>query len=264
MHTKKFNLLALIILIISLALLISGCGASTNIPLADNHLGKGQVATTIYLPSGLSKSRTIGEIKSLRLTVTAGDIDPVVVSADVDPSASSLQLSAWVKAGTNRLILVEALSGTGVTLYNQSATVNVEAAATTTVQVVLEPVNATVTMNIYVHEGAPGLAFTYVPPIGSFNNLKGIITGGADPSKLAVAVYIKVGNGYWIKPYFDTPLTFPNSKGEWECDITTGGSDSTATEIAAFLVLRTATVPTTVSSSLPSIPSALAFKDQTR
>jgi hypothetical protein len=56
------------------------------------------------------------------------------------------------------------------------------------------------------------------------------------PSDYKVAVYIRVGGGWWTKPTFASPLVEIRSDGSWTCDITTGGADETATEVAAFLV----------------------------
>jgi exo-beta-1,3-glucanase (GH17 family) len=82
--------------------------------------------------------------------------------------------------------------------------------------------------------GNATIEFTYVPPYGSFDNLKGQVLHVV-PEDYRVAVYIKVGSGWWTKPYFSDPLTSINPNGSWICDITTGGSDQTATEIAAYL-----------------------------
>lgn len=81
----------------------------------------------------------------------------------------------------------------------------------------------------------PSIAFTAVPAYGSSSNLKGVARN-ADPAGFAVAVYIQVEGQWWTKPYWDTPLTALGSDGAWECDITTGGIDETATKIAAFLI----------------------------
>lgn len=80
----------------------------------------------------------------------------------------------------------------------------------------------------------PTIEFTYVPPYGSFENLQGKVTC-VTPTDYKVAVYIYV-SGWWTKPYFATPLTTIQSDGSWTTDITTGGSDQLATQIAAFLV----------------------------
>lgn len=82
---------------------------------------------------------------------------------------------------------------------------------------------------------APPLRFTYVPPIGSYDNLKGQVCD-YEPADYRIAVYIKVGSGWWTKPYWDSPLTIIQSDGSWSCDFTTGGNDPQATKIAAYLV----------------------------
>jgi hypothetical protein len=58
----------------------------------------------------------------------------------------------------------------------------------------------------------------------------------ASPAEYAVAVFIKVGSGWWTKPYWSKPLTSIDYDGSWTCDITTGGIDTQATAIAAYLV----------------------------
>ena len=83
--------------------------------------------------------------------------------------------------------------------------------------------------------GGPDMAFIYVPPIGSTDDLKGQVWH-VNPAGYGVAVYIKVGGGWWTKPTFANPLTPIPVSGSWTCDITTGGYDPQATEIAAYLV----------------------------
>lgn len=78
------------------------------------------------------------------------------------------------------------------------------------------------------------IEFTYVPPFGSYDDLQGSVTG-VDPDDYKVAVYINV-SGWWTKPSSAQPLTPINGDGSWICDVTTGGIDECATEIAAFLV----------------------------
>jgi len=85
--------------------------------------------------------------------------------------------------------------------------------------------------------GGPGeayIGFTYVPPVGSFENLEGEVLH-VSPSDYRVAVYIYV-NGWWTKPTFSQPLTSIRSNGNWSTDITTGGDDEQATRIAAYLL----------------------------
>jgi hypothetical protein len=83
--------------------------------------------------------------------------------------------------------------------------------------------------------GNATIQFVYVPPYGSFDNLKGQVLH-VKPANYDVAVYIKVGSGWWTKPLFSNPLTFINPDGSWVCDVTTGTNDQTATEFAAYLL----------------------------
>jgi exo-beta-1,3-glucanase (GH17 family) len=101
--------------------------------------------------------------------------------------------------------------------------------------------------------GTPSIAFTSVPPYGSFNNLQGQVLHVA-PADYRVAVYIYVG-GWWTKPTFANPLTTILPDGTWTCDITTGGSDQNATQIAAFLVASTYSPPQ--MSGGQTLPSSL-------
>ena len=82
--------------------------------------------------------------------------------------------------------------------------------------------------------GKPVIEITYVPPYGSFENLKGQVWH-VKPADYQVAVYIYV-SGWWTKPYWDKPLTAIQCDGSWVCDITTGGADQEATRIIAYLV----------------------------
>ena len=81
----------------------------------------------------------------------------------------------------------------------------------------------------------PDIWFTAVPDYGSINNLSGRVAC-VDTAVYRVVVYIKVGNGWWVKPTFAQPTTAIQPDGTWTADITTGGLDPTATQIAAFLI----------------------------
>lgn len=83
--------------------------------------------------------------------------------------------------------------------------------------------------------GTPEIKFTFVPEIGSFNNLKGQVQHVL-PSDYKIAIYILVAGGWWTKPTFAQPLTTIQRDGSWTVDITTGGIDEKATQIVAYLV----------------------------
>jgi len=80
----------------------------------------------------------------------------------------------------------------------------------------------------------PQVAFTHVPAYGSTEDLSGRVEN-VDFATHAVAVYIFIG-GWWSKPTFEAPLSPIAPDGTWTCDITTGGSDMYATQIAAYVV----------------------------
>jgi hypothetical protein len=83
---------------------------------------------------------------------------------------------------------------------------------------------------------ASSIFFTSVPPYGSFNDLHGIVHG-VNPANYRVAVFINVnGAGWFTKPTCAAPLTMIQPDGTWTADITTGGSDQDAIQIAAYVV----------------------------
>ena len=87
-------------------------------------------------------------------------------------------------------------------------------------------------------QAAASIQFTYLPPYGSFNNLQGKVYSVV-PANYRVVVFINVDGVWWSKPNcssgFTTPTTI-QADGTWIADITTGGSDQNATQIAAYIV----------------------------
>jgi len=102
---------------------------------------------------------------------------------------------------------------------------------------------------------ATNIEFTFVPPYGSSDDLTGRVAG-VTHSDYRVAVYIRVGNGWWTKPTFESSLTPIQPNLIWVCDITTGGYDPLASEIAAFLVPSDYTPP--LAQGEPSLSPALS------
>ena len=101
------------------------------------------------------------------------------------------------------------------------------------------------------------IQFTSVPEYGSSADLRGIVLH-VQPTDYRVAVYINVSGNWWTKPTAAEPVTTIQPDGSWVCDITTGGSDETATRIAAFLIptsynppvlLGAATLPTELTNN---------------
>jgi len=98
--------------------------------------------------------------------------------------------------------------------------------------------------------------FTYVPPYGTDGDLTGEVSG-VTTSDHKVLAYIYVG-GWWTKPTWAEPMTPINGDGSWTCDITTGGaSDTTATQIIAFLIPEDDYDASWEMSGGPTLPGAL-------
>ncbi|MBL7147821.1 MAG: hypothetical protein ISS82_03275 [Nanoarchaeota archaeon] len=81
----------------------------------------------------------------------------------------------------------------------------------------------------------PQILYNYVPPIGTYYNLEGRIVN-TEPSDHKISTYILVGNTWWMKPYWNNPLTSISNNSTWVTDITTGGIDQTATQINSYIV----------------------------
>jgi hypothetical protein len=104
----------------------------------------------------------------------------------------------------------------------------------------------------------PGINITSTPKYGQAGNAVGSVSNitPSNYSKYAVAVFIKVAGGWWNKPTWAVPLTVIQSNGTWTTNITTGGNDVNATDIIAYLVPNTFSVPS--ASGQTSLPSSLA------
>lgn len=84
-------------------------------------------------------------------------------------------------------------------------------------------------------QGTPTIEFTYIPPVGSFEDVRGDVKH-ISPKNCRVTVYIYNWGGWWTKPYWHLPTTLIMPDGFWKCDITTGEGDEIASKIAGFLI----------------------------
>ena len=112
----------------------------------------------------------------------------------------------------------------------------------------------------------PQIIFTSVPPMGSSEDLYGRVEG-VNPEMYGVAVYIRVGGGWWTKPTFAAPVTPIALDGTWNCPYATGGNDTSATVISAYLIPIGYNPPAmSGGSSLPSVleKNAVAKVEATR
>lgn len=82
----------------------------------------------------------------------------------------------------------------------------------------------------------PSITISAVPPYGVAGDARGSVAPCIDPADYRVAVYIRVGGGYWTKPYWSQPVTGVAADRSWCADISTGGIDELASEVLAFLI----------------------------
>ena len=111
--------------------------------------------------------------------------------------------------------------------------------------------------------GTPTIQFTAIPARFTTDNLKGIVLH-VKTADYKVAVYIRVQGGWWTKPYYDSPATLINPNGTFETDITTGGVDSEADSIAAYVVPATYSIPLATGGALPTVTGFVASLVVTR
>ncbi|MCD6340198.1 MAG: glycoside hydrolase family 16 protein [Verrucomicrobia bacterium] len=102
--------------------------------------------------------------------------------------------------------------------------------------------------------GAPSVELTYVPPIGSYELLEGVVRG-VDPDQYGAAAVIEVFGTWWTKPSWAAPVTKLDAHGAFKIDITTGGQDPAAARIGVFAVPLDAETPLLAGAS--QIPQAL-------
>ena len=80
----------------------------------------------------------------------------------------------------------------------------------------------------------PGFADLRYPAYGASGYLKGKVTGMTGASY--VVVYIQVEGSWWVKPYFDSFITYPDKNGYFSVDVDTGGLDEFATSYDLYLL----------------------------
>lgn len=82
---------------------------------------------------------------------------------------------------------------------------------------------------------APSIEFTYVPPLGSREWVKGI-THEIDGANYYVLLIIKVFGTYWTKPYWANPRTAIEEDSSWTTRYNTGGQDGAADKLIVYVL----------------------------
>jgi exo-beta-1,3-glucanase (GH17 family) len=90
-------------------------------------------------------------------------------------------------------------------------------------------------LNTYIRSGTDTLSIDFIPPMESFDNIRGH-TNFINPNMYKIVCYIKVGYNWWVKPYAGNPSVPIQCNGNWQLDYTTGGIDQLATQICIYLV----------------------------
>jgi len=116
--------------------------------------------------------------------------------------------------------------------------------------------------------GTPSCEYTYVPPYGERINtyLQGQVMH-VRPSEYKVVTYIKVGSGWWVKPYAAWPTVEIGIDGSWACDTYTGGYDYEAVQMNSYLIPAAYDPPILMGAgSIPAdlITNAVTFVTVTR
>ena len=253
-----------VLMLVALGLTLAGCGGAgkpLRVPVrivaafAPAQGGSDPVAEP-------RASRTVGEVTTVWLT------KPVEQQLDYDPQTHVASGVVMVEAGKDILFRAEARREDGVTLYAGENVATLTAGQVNEVSISLTPVPGPLTLTAHVHEvtGPPEVRLTYVPPLGSFEDLEGEVRN-INPTVVEVAVYIYVDESWWTKPYWNAPTTPVRNDGTWTCDITTGGIDEQATKIRAYLIRKGYQPPLAPSEGLPPdppTPDVLALAEATR
>ena len=103
----------------------------------------------------------------------------------------------------------------------------------------------------------PVIELTTVPPYGTFHHLRGVVKN-ASPAEHRIVACIKVHGGWWVKPFWDAPLTSIRGDGTFTAEVVTGGNDEEATELVALLVPADYWPPQL--SGVPALPESLLAK----
>lgn len=81
---------------------------------------------------------------------------------------------------------------------------------------------------------APGFSDLRYPQYGKSGYLTGEVVGVTGASY--VVVYIQVEGSWWVKPYFDEFITYPDKNSLFSVDVETGGLDEYATAYDLYLL----------------------------
>ena len=214
-----------------ITILISGCGGSDG----DSNKNKGLLQIQISLPTRISRS--ISEIITLNVSVTASDMTPVSKTLQFDQSTSTSSGTFYVSAGVDRQIVIEALNSNGKVIYDGVAVVEIIAGQTNQIYATLSPTPYDVGVSIIVVDGPPGIYIDSLPdnsPSPDVRLISGHISG-VDPSQVGVLLYTKKKDAGWYSAPPFQPLILADKDNKWSAVLDgVGQTDS----YVAYLVSR--------------------------
>jgi hypothetical protein len=101
----------------------------------------------------------------------------------------------------------------------------------------------------------PSIIITNLPAFGAHGNMGGVVLN-ADSDANRVLAFIFVAGAWYSKPACTSQLTVIQPDGSWSANISPSANDVNATEIAAFLVPSSYSLPCVNGASGLTIPSS--------
>jgi hypothetical protein len=82
----------------------------------------------------------------------------------------------------------------------------------------------------------PWIRFTFVPPVGLADYVRGLVGNVTVFSNYVIAAYIYAEGGWWTKPFWDSAITLLEADGSFAFWPVSGGEDISAPSMMAFLL----------------------------
>ena len=213
---------------------IAGCGGG-----GGGSNGGGTIYGTANLTIGLPSANGRGIADIAKISIKVMDGDKVLMTDAFDYTVGqTISRTLQVATGT-RVFVVDALRANNqVEFTGKSSPVLIKLNETTQVTIELLPPITDVNIDVNIHEvtGPPKIVYTYVPPYGAWGDPLKAQVSNIIPSIVKTITYIKVGSGWWVKPYWNTPFTPVGTDGSVVISVTTGGIDEQATEFRTWIV----------------------------
>ena len=203
------------------------------------------------------------QIWSMSVDSVKVESDPQVLTRiEIDPTEVTLGAGAKQKFDASAIDQNENSIVSPLSLTWTSDNTSVARIDSTGMMTAVGPGTAKITASVGLVKSDPttvivppvSVVIRSVPALGKSGKASGVVNGlGSNYKNYRVAVYINVYGAWWTKPTFASPTVPIASNGAWSANIVTGGLDSQAGEIRAYLIPVGANVPIAYGSNyLPS------------